>query len=73
MNVSVETQAKAGWLWGSAQLKASFGYQRNTKEGSNVTRDYSLKVKVKAVQDEMPAGLSKVLSILENAIQEKTE
>ena len=73
LKVDASLEAKAGWLWGSAKLKTSFAYQRNTKEGGSVTRDYSLKVKVKAVQEEMPGGLSKVLSILESAIKEEVK
>ncbi len=69
-NVSTEGDA-AGWQpWGAARLKTSISYQRKTKEGSTVTRDYSMGVKVKAVQEEMPGGLERVLSILESLIKE---
>lgn len=61
-------EAKAGWLFGSAKLKVSTSYQRNTQQGNTVNRTYSLKVHVKAVQDEMPAGMEKLLGILEDAI-----
>ncbi len=71
VKVDASLEAKAGWLWGSAKLKTSFAYQRSTKEGSNVTRDYSLRIKVKAVQEELPAGMAKVLSLLEGAIKEE--
>lgn len=69
--VAGELEAKAGWAWGSAKLKVSTTYQRQTKEGSTVTRDYSMGVKVKAVQEEMPGGLDRVLTILESLIKEK--
>lgn len=68
LNVSASLEAKAGWLWGSAKLKVSTAYQRNTSQGSTVNRTYSMAVHVKAVQDEMPAGMEKMLSILEDAI-----
>lgn len=71
--ITGELEAKAGWLWGSARLKVSSTYQRQTKEGNTVTRDYSLGVKVKAVQEEMPGGLDKLLSILESQIKEEVE
>jgi len=61
-------EAKAGWLFGSAKLKVSTSYQRKTQQGNTVNRTYSLAVHVKAVQDEMPAGMEKMLSILEGAI-----
>lgn len=71
MKVDGELEAKAGWLWGSAKLKVSTSYQRSTSQGSNVERTYSLAIHVKAVQDEMPAGMEKLLGILENAIREQ--
>jgi len=55
----------------SAKLKVSSSYQRNTSQGINVERTYSMAVHIKAVQDEMPAGMEKILSILENAIREQ--
>jgi hypothetical protein len=68
LNVTASVEAKAGWLFGSAKLKVSTAYQRNTQQGSTVNRTYSMAVHVKAVQDEMPAGMEKMLSILEDAI-----
>jgi hypothetical protein len=69
--VTGELEAKAGWLWGSARLKVTTTYQRQTKEGQTVTRDYSMNVKVKAVQEEMPGGLDRLISLLESLIKEK--
>lgn len=69
--VDASLEAKAGWLWGSAKLKVSTSYQRNTQEGNSVNRTYSLDIHVKAVQDEMPGGMEKILGILEDAIQSK--
>jgi hypothetical protein len=71
LGVTGELEAKAGWLWGSARLKVTTTFQRSTKEGSTVTRDYSMGVKVKAVQEEMPGGLDRLLSVLESLIKEK--
>ena len=68
LRVNASTEAKAGWLFGSAKLKVSTAYQRNTTQGNRVTRNYSLAVHVKAVQDEMPAGMERILGILEDAI-----
>lgn len=66
--VDAALEAKAGWLFGSAKLKVSTSFQRNTQQGSKVDRTYSMQVHIKAVQDEMPAGMEKVLGILEDAI-----
>jgi len=69
--VTGELESKAGFLFGSARLKVTTTFQRQTKEGATVTRDYSMGVKVKAVQEEMPGGLDRLLSILESLIKEK--
>lgn len=66
--IDASLQAKAGWLWGSAKLKVSTSYKRSTTQGMNVERTYSMAVHVKAVQDEMPAGMEKILGILEDSI-----
>jgi hypothetical protein len=68
LKIDSSTEAKAGWLFGSAKLKVSTSYQRTTQQGNTVNRTYSLAVHVKAVQDEMPAGMEKMLGILEGAI-----
>ncbi len=62
--------AKAGWGWGSARLSAYYSKRKSTVSGSQVNRTYSLDVKVHAVQDEIPAGLDRVLGILEDSISE---
>lgn len=71
LKVDASLEAKAGWLWGSAKLKVSTSYQRNTQQGTSVNRTYSMAVHIKAVQDEMPEGMERVLGILEGAISSK--
>ncbi len=71
LKVDASLEASGGFLFGSVKLKVSTSYQRNTQEGASVNRTYSMAVHIKAVQDEMPAGMEKVLSILENAITSK--
>lgn len=66
LKVDASLEAKAGWGWGSAKLNVSVGYQRSTQQGTNVQRTYSMAVHIRAVQDEMPAGMVKVLDILES-------
>lgn len=53
----------------SVNLKVSTSYQKNTQSGSKVDRTYSMAVHIRAVQDEMPAGMEKMLGILEDAIK----
>lgn len=54
---------------GSAKLKVSTSYQRTSSQGTNVERTYSMRVHVRAVQDEIPAGMERILGILEEAIK----
>jgi hypothetical protein len=53
----------------TVNLKVSTSYQKNTQTGSKVDRTYSMAVHIRAVQDEMPAGMEKILGILEDAIK----
>jgi len=62
--------AKGGWGPVSAKLKVSYSYKKSTTSGSRVERTYSLAVHVRAVQDELPAGTERLLSILEKSITE---
>jgi hypothetical protein len=49
-------------------MAGSFSSQTERGIKGTDAREFSLKVKVTAVQDEMPVGLAKVLSALEDAI-----
>jgi len=68
LKIDAALEAKAGWLWGSAKLNVSTSFQRTTQQGNTVDRTYSMSVHIKAVQDEMPAGMERLLGILEGAI-----
>ncbi len=50
--------------WGPVKFKVSASYQRQSASGVEVKKEYSLHVNVKAVQDDMPAGLEKILGML---------
>lgn len=71
VNASLDAKVKYPPLFSvvSAKLKVSTAYQKNTQTGSKVDRTYSMAVHIRAVQDEMPAGMEKILGILEDAIQ----
>lgn len=55
----------------TAKLKVSTSYQKNTQSGYKVDRTYSMAVHIRATQDELPAGMERVLGILEDAIVSK--
>jgi hypothetical protein len=66
--IGAEVGARASWAMASANLRVSTSYQSSSQSGSQVNRTYSMNIHVRAVQDDMPAGMEKVLSILEGAM-----
>lgn len=74
---SVETQNVSSEFSGSASLSAKFwkvkfnasaSYKKTSSSTSTTERTYTLGVHVKAVNDELPAGLSRILDMLEDSI-----
>lgn len=68
LSVGVNLEVKQRWPSGSAKLNASVAYKKSTTSGSSVERTYSMAIHVQASQDEMPAGMEKLLGILEGAM-----
>lgn len=60
--LGVNAEVKGGW--GPVSFKVSASYQRKTATNVEVKKEYALNVNVKAVQDEIPAGLEKVVGII---------
>lgn len=71
-NSSASASAFFGKFKASTSLSASFSNQKTSNRNEEVKKDYSLNVKVHAVQDDMPAGMSRILDILEESIVTKT-
>ncbi len=75
-NVSNKTDASAKSFFGSfsasTSLSASFSNQKSSSSSEEVKKDYSLNISIHAVQDDMPAGMSRILDILEESIVTKT-
>ncbi|MEN4759532.1 MULTISPECIES: DUF2589 domain-containing protein [unclassified Chryseobacterium] len=74
---SIETQSKDATFSGSASLSAKFwkvklnasaSYKKTTSSTSTTEKTYTLGVHVRAVNDELPAGLTRVLDMLEDSI-----
>jgi hypothetical protein len=74
---SVETQNVSSEFSGSASLSAKFwkvkfnasaSYRKTSSSTSTTERTYTLGVHVKAVNDELPAGLARVMDMLEDSI-----
>lgn len=74
-NSDVNSDSSFGYKgWGfsaSTNLKTSISHQKKSTSGEEVKKDYSLNIKVHAVQDDMPAGMSRILDILEDSISTK--
>ncbi len=60
--LAISAEVKGGW--GPVSFKVSAAYQRQSTTGVEVKKEYALNVNVKAVQDEIPAGLEKILGML---------
>lgn len=61
-----------GWGFNAGTtLNTSVSNQKSTSSNETVKKDYSLNIKVHAVQDDMPAGMSRILDILEGTISTK--
>jgi len=77
---SVETASVSSEFAASAELginykvvnfKASASYKRTSSRGTSVEKTYNLGVKLTAVNDEMPEGLDRILTMLEDSITSK--
>lgn len=69
-NVSDEFAASAelGINYKIVNFKASASYKRTSTRGINVEKTYNLGVRVHAVNDEIPPGLDRILTMLEDSI-----
>lgn len=74
---SVETQNVSSEFAGSASISAKFwkvkfnasaSYKKTTSSTSTTEKTYTLGVHVRAVNDELPAGLSRIMDMLEDSI-----
>jgi hypothetical protein len=60
LNIGAEVAGK----FPSVNFKVTASYQRNSTSGVEVKKEYTMGVKVRATQDELPAGLEKILNLL---------
>jgi len=67
---SAKTGGFFSW-YGSASMSANFSHQRTQRNGAETKDQYSLSVLVRGGQADMPAGMDKVLNILESLIVEQ--
>lgn len=71
-NSNVGSKTTAGYKGFGANvnstLNVSVASQKKTSATSEIKKEFSLGIKVHAVQDEMPAGIGRILDILEESI-----
>ncbi|MGN0807202.1 MAG: DUF2589 domain-containing protein [Candidatus Coproplasma sp.] len=56
---------------GNVNINASVSHQKKTSSSEEVKKEYSLNIKIHAVQDDVPVGMGRILDILEEAIVPK--
>ena len=61
---SLGIKASVSGGFGPISFKVSASYQRQSSTGVKVEKEYALNINVKCVQDEIPAGLEKILGML---------
>lgn len=69
-SINFNLDASAKWGWGKASLRASYSRTHNQASKSSESSEYTMNVRVRATQAEVPGGLAKVLDILEQSIKE---
>lgn len=58
---------------GNVSINASVSHQKKKSTTEDVKKEYSLNIKIHAVQDDVPAGMGRILDILEESIVPKLD
>jgi hypothetical protein len=69
---STDAQGKFKTWWSplSLEFRTSVSYQNTRETASRYVREYTMNIRVRAVQDDIPAGMERVLDLLEQTIKE---
>ncbi|TFG46564.1 MAG: DUF2589 domain-containing protein [Candidatus Brocadiia bacterium] len=72
-NFSQEVDASAGgsYWFVSAKVTSKTAYQKKSSSSEKEERTFDMHVRVEAKNEDMPAGTERLLTILENSIEEK--
>mmetsp|Transcript_30586 Transcript_30586/g.76742 ORF Transcript_30586/g.76742 Transcript_30586/m.76742 type:complete len:280 (+) Transcript_30586:149-988(+) len=70
---SVSSDSVQDKFQNTVMMSAVVANTRSTSKGFDVTREYTMKVTIKAAQDDLPAGLSRLIGILEQQMQTQPE
>jgi len=71
LDSTITGKYKAWWSPISVEFRTSLSIEQAQATRSKFVREYAMNINVRAVQDDMPAGLAKVLNILEQLVLEK--
>lgn len=67
-DAKLDIEGRYGGRNSYVKVNASVAYKKTNSSGSSIERTYSMGIHVRASQDEMPAGMEKLLGILEGAM-----
>ncbi len=70
LTTETSTEGKAGWWFWSAKINSKVSYQKTNANSNKEERTFDLHIHVEAQNEEMPAGTERLLSILEQSINE---
>ena len=69
-SIGVELEVAAQVKVVKVGLKASFSHQQTQKNSNKEQREFSMRVYVRAMQDDMPAGMKRILDVLEHLLEQ---
>jgi hypothetical protein len=70
LDTSVGGSYSAFWSPVKLDFRVNAAFKTSASTQASSTRDYSMEIHVRAVQEDMPGGLSRIIDILESAITE---
>jgi hypothetical protein len=70
LDTTVGGSYSAFWSPVKLDFRVNAAFKTSASTQASSTRDYSMEIHVRAVQDDMPGGLSRILDMLESAITE---
>lgn len=70
LGTEIKASYSAFWSPVKVDARVSATYNQKSSATEHQQREYAMQIHVRAVQDEMPSGLSRMLDMLEQAIKE---
>ena len=69
--INASASAKILFFKGNININASVSHQKKKSSTEEIKKEYSLNIKIHAVQDDLPVGMSRILDVLEESIVPK--